>query len=443
MAIELFKLVGTIMVDNEKANKSISKTEKQAESVGGKLKEGIKTAAKWGAGLAAGAGVAIVGMTKVAKESAKNADEIDKMSQKLSMSTDEYQKLAYAAELSGTNMSTMQKAQKKLLESGSKLSLTDALKQCADASNSAQAATEMFGAKTAQELLPMLNQGSKGIDEMTNKADELGLVMDEKTVKAGAKLNDTFTTLQSTWGAAKNQLGGALMPIVNDFLNIIISLMPTVKSLISTLSPILKKVFETLLPPLKELINQLLPLIAPLLNALMPIFNLIISVINKILPLITTGLIGAIKILVPIIESIATVTARVFKSLFGLIKPPINAIIDAVNSVIKSINKLKIPDWVPGVGGKSLDIPTFKKLNVGINYVPENDYPAILHEGEAVLTKQQAYLWRKGGVQNNDDVIRTIEKLMDMLPSLIEKGNNGLTWNINQREFARMVKKNA
>lgn len=35
-------------------------------------------------------------------------------------------------------------------------------------------------------------------------------------------------------------------------------------------------------------------------------------------------------------------------------------------------------------------------LATGLTYVPYNDFPAILHEGEAVLTKAQATLWRAG-----------------------------------------------
>ena len=33
----------------------------------------------------------------------------------------------------------------------------------------------------------------------------------------------------------------------------------------------------------------------------------------------------------------------------------------------------------------------------GLNYVPYNDFAARLHEGEAVLTKAEASLWRSGG----------------------------------------------
>lgn len=43
--------------------------------------------------------------------------------------------------------------------------------------------------------------------------------------------------------------------------------------------------------------------------------------------------------------------------------------------------------------GPFSDVEGFEK---GLKYVPYNDFPAILHEGEAVLTKAQASLWRAG-----------------------------------------------
>lgn len=40
--------------------------------------------------------------------------------------------------------------------------------------------------------------------------------------------------------------------------------------------------------------------------------------------------------------------------------------------------------------------PSAMGFATGLSYVPYNDFPAILHEGEAVLTKAQASLWRAG-----------------------------------------------
>lgn len=47
------------------------------------------------------------------------------------------------------------------------------------------------------------------------------------------------------------------------------------------------------------------------------------------------------------------------------IKAPINAIIDAINSVIDGINSLKVPDWVPGIGGQHPNFGHIPKLAQG------------------------------------------------------------------------------
>lgn len=64
---------------------------------------------------------------------------------------------------------------------------------------------------------------------------------------------------------------------------------------------------------------------------------------------------------------------NIFGNLFGMIvnlaKAPINGVISAINWVISKINSISvtIPDWVPGVGGKTLDfnIPTIPQLAEG------------------------------------------------------------------------------
>lgn len=76
-----------------------------------------------------------------------------------------------------------------------------------------------------------------------------------------------------------------------------------------------------------------------------------------------------------------------------------------MNAFIKGLNKLKIPDWVPGVGGKGLNIPLIKKLRVGMEYVPYDDMPALLHKGEQVLTADEAkdYRENKNSIVNNNE----------------------------------------
>lgn len=63
MAMEIFKLIGSIFVDDKAANESLSKTDKKAQGVGATLLNGVKTAGKWAAAfatatVAAGAAIA-------------------------------------------------------------------------------------------------------------------------------------------------------------------------------------------------------------------------------------------------------------------------------------------------------------------------------------------------------------------------------------------------
>jgi hypothetical protein len=46
--MEIFRLFGSIFIENEKANKSLKDTDQQAEKVGKTLQSTIKTASKWG-----------------------------------------------------------------------------------------------------------------------------------------------------------------------------------------------------------------------------------------------------------------------------------------------------------------------------------------------------------------------------------------------------------
>lgn len=66
-----------------------------------------------------------------------------------------------------------------------------------------------------------------------------------------------------------------------------------------------------------------------------------------------------------VFEGAKNAIKTVWDGLAAIVKAPINVLIDGLNLFIKGLNKIQIPDWVPGVGGYGINIPTIPRLYRG------------------------------------------------------------------------------
>ena len=101
-------------------------------------------------------------MIAAAKDTAAAMDTVDKGAQRMKISTDAYQELAHAADLSGVSMSTLEKAAKKL--EGTDINFDEAIEQIyalEDAEDRAALAAELFGDSVAYQMTPMLNASAE------------------------------------------------------------------------------------------------------------------------------------------------------------------------------------------------------------------------------------------------------------------------------------------
>lgn len=199
------------------------------------------------------------------------------------------------------------------------------------------------------------------------------------------------------------KLASFVKPIFATIKNTIFSIMPTLQNMINfftqTLLPISQSVFGFIVtnvispfvafwqenvPKLATIFNNawlvLQPIFQALASAFMFIWNIAQPVIDNIINR-ATGLASAIfTILDGIVQFIAGVFAgdwqkawsgivKIFSGIWdgivAIFKSPINWIIDGLNSFFQGLNKIKVPDWVPGVGGKGINIPEIPKLAVG------------------------------------------------------------------------------
>ena len=145
-----------------------------------------------------------------------------------------------------------------------------------------------------------------------------------------------------------------------------------------------------------------------------------------------------------------TAVKNIFTSIFEGIKNgfkvPLNAIIDGINVFIRGLNRIEIPDWVPGVGGKGFNVREFKRLRIGLDYVPHDEFPALLHKGERVLTNAEARAQdahRTVGGESNKEVNVNVEIRIDNFNNNANEDLNSLADRLSEIITAQVNRQRA
>lgn len=377
--MEIFKLFGSIFVNTDDADKSMQKTEKNAESIAGKLGKGIKTAAKWGSGIATAATVVTGAFTGLATDAAGTADEIDKMSQKIGLSTKGYQEWAYIMGQNGMEIGKMQTGMKTLVaqmdaaaggtasavdnfnklgisiyDSNGKLKdqetiMEEALYALAEMENGtekARLATELFG-KSGSEMMPMLNQGAQAMTDLKNRANELGLVLSDDVVKNGVVFGDLMDDIKQSTSMLATSLGTTLFPILIQICEAILGNMPMIQEVFSSLAPIVMQFMTALLPALIELAQAIFPILIELINQLMPfisqIAQSILPIIVQLLQMFLPPMIQIAQAILPVLGEILTALMPLLSALLPILQPLLDIIVMLIQPIAELISTILPP----------------------------------------------------------------------------------------------------
>jgi len=207
-----------------------------------RLRTAARAAATAGSGMVLASATLLAPLLGAANEFAKTGDALDKMSKRTGVSVEALSEMGFAAEQSGTDLTQLGNAMfrmtrrignattetgpavralKELGLSASELSnmdaeqqfltLTDALGRVPNDARRAQLAFEVFG-DNARQLMPLLNEGSVGIEALRKRARELGLTLTGEDAAAAAQLTDSMNELKRSLHGAWLQVGGALAP---------------------------------------------------------------------------------------------------------------------------------------------------------------------------------------------------------------------------------------
>lgn len=375
--MELFKLFGSVMVDNSKANQSMQKTVSIASRLGKGLGNGIKTAAKWGAGIAAGASVGGAALFGMAKKAADTGDRIDKLSQKIGLSRTGFQEWEYILSQNGASIEVLQGGMKKLnktlddAKSGSAtaveafsrvgLSIDDiqnmnpeqafeatvkALQAMPEGAEKAALANELLG-RSGSELMPLLNGSAESVEELRKQAHDMGIVLSDDAVAASAKFTDTMDNVKRTLGAVTAKIGVSVMPVIQKALDWVMDYMPQIQAVMSTVFNAIKVSVETvvdvfstyLMPVIEYVYNWIVNNWDKISTVFQTVFDNIKVAIDFVKNIIETYLIPAFKKVVDWVVNNWDKIRDVIMSVFDSVKSVIEAFVTVVTFIWDNFGK--------------------------------------------------------------------------------------------------------
>ncbi|MCM1417148.1 MAG: hypothetical protein NC430_14650, partial [bacterium] len=324
-----------------------------------------------------GAASAVAGF---AVAQASNLDAIDKNSQKLGMSREEYQKWAFVLsqcgvdiDSFGTGMKTLTANMDKVTEGnataidnfkklGVEVTKADgtlkgqeetlrevaaAFQKMPESAEKSRLATELFG-KQGQELMPLLNSEAGTVDDLMKKCEELGIVIGDDAVDAGVAFSDAldqlkrsaqgvFNTFVST-GVLKTFTVGmqTAMGAITDLLKAYKTggIEGLLKEADSTIGELSQQAADQISESAPKLIEVASTVITSLITSLA---NNIPTVINGVLPPLINGFFTLIKAVTATFPTLLPQILNAAITLFGGLLQGINETIPQIMAILPTL----------------------------------------------------------------------------------------------------------
>ena len=182
-----------------------------------------------------------------------------------------------------------------------------------------------------------------------------------------------------------------VLPVVGELFNFLVStVLPAIAqgiqqvssiiiTVLSAVLPVVQTVFQNIWTIIQPILQQILVTVQAVLPSVLSIFRTVFSTIGSVIQAVTQVLSGLIQFIQGVFtgnwsmawEGIKTVFQGIWDGITAIAKGAVNGIIGIINGVISALNSIKLPDWVPGVGGKNLNIPTIPAFAGGTKRTPD------------------------------------------------------------------------
>lgn len=372
MAVEVFKLFGSIFVNNDEANKSIAETEKKGKGVAATLGNGIKTAGKWGAAMVGGAAAGVGALSSVAENTREYRTEMGKLDTAFTINK-------FSAADAKQTYSDLYAV---VGDSGQATEAANHLSLLCDSTKDLQSWTEICTGVYGQfgDSLPI-----EGLTEAANETAKVGQVtgpladalnwmgvsedeFNEKLAKCSSEqerqqlITSTLTSLYSDASAQYKetngdviesnrahqqlsdtmaQIGAVAEPVLNSLIGLggklLEQLSPLIESVANNLAPVLINICEEVAPIIVSMLEQIMPLIEELLPFIAQLMEQLAPIIVQIVEQLFPPLMQIIQDLLPYFMQIIQAIMPLFSTLVELLMPVIEVFIQLAGVLLNGL----------------------------------------------------------------------------------------------------------
>lgn len=295
----------------------------------------------------------------------------------------------------------------------------------------------------------------KGLNIVKSIFTALGNAIKNVMVKCGVDMNkfgqavtniktrvgSIINGLKNLFSTAFNAVGKAVKAVAIVMANIfgkeVSRTCSTASAVITAFKAVAGAAFSLIAGNIKKAMNIIVPVVKVAFGAIKGAISASINAITSVISGVLTVFDGLITFISGVFtgnwrqawEGVKTIFKGAFESLAALCKAPINAVIGIINGAISAINKVNvtIPDWVPGMGGKSfgINIPTIPMLYKGTDNWKGG--MAVIHDrgGEVVDLPRGTRVYphdksvemarREGARSGSGSISISIQKLADKI----------------------------
>lgn len=200
----------------------------------------------------------------------------------------------------------------------------------------------------------------------------------------GVAVFNTFISILQTVGGVFGEfiafIDANVKPVIETLFKFIVEeVLPQIASAFVEWGPTITGIIQSIWTVVQTVGTAVMGII----QALMPTIQSLISVGLETIKSVVGGALTAIQGLLDVFAGIFTgnwsqvwegvkgIFSGVWESIKGIAKGAMNGIISIINGLIGGLNKLKIPDWVPGIGGQGINIPLIPQFAKGTPRTPD------------------------------------------------------------------------